>query len=580
MCQDMTSFYVYFEASLAPLFILIGLYGAANKDKAADYVLIYTLFSSLFMLLGIALYEVILDNTDYQATSLLVLSLDLQCILFLAISIGIAVKTPLAPLHTWLPVVHSESPLAGSILLAGVILKLAVYAIIRLILPTLSDASVLYTPFVYVLCVITIIYTSIITLRQTDLKVIVAYSSIGRIGPLNIKKILTQQTICRKLKDLLYYIYKSFHLSTNYVSNNYFINMYPFKYEYHINTSSLLVKIFYDYLSNPQIMYALCLLNRISEAIRLLFFTLLFHRPINWLWNRYKYLCLFISLSNKNTSNFTSSSNIYQYKLNEYPSLKIRKYFNHKIAIRYYSLSTKNKEIADKKFYEWLAGLIDGDGYFYYRKINDLTSLTITFDLKNEKTAYMVKNRIGGKIQLINGINVIKFKLHKYENIISLINNINGNIRTINRIEQFKKVCSKYDIKYIEPIKLEYYNGWYSGFFDSDGSISFNKANGNINICITQKNRDILDLLAEVYDGKVYSHDKTSSCFCISKQSAILDLLNNYFHAYPSRTLKFNRLMLLNKYYNLRFMKAHLALEGSLQNKAWSIFLDKWNSLR
>lgn len=182
MCQDMISFYIYFEASLAPLFILIGLYGAANKDKAADYVLIYTLFSSLFMLLGIALYEVILDNTDYQATSLLVLSLDLQCILFLAISIGIAVKTPLAPLHTWLPVVHSESPLAGSILLAGVILKLAVYAIIRLILPTLSDASILYTPFVYVLCVITIIYTSIITLRQTDLKVIVAYSSIGHMA--------------------------------------------------------------------------------------------------------------------------------------------------------------------------------------------------------------------------------------------------------------------------------------------------------------------------------------------------------------------------------------------------------------
>lgn len=182
MCQDMTSFYVYFEASLAPLFILIGLYGAANKDKAADYILIYTLFSSLFMLLGIALYEVILNNTDYQATSLLVLSIDLQCILFLAISIGIAVKTPLAPLHTWLPVVHSESPLAGSILLAGVILKLAVYAIIRLILPTLSDASILYTPFIYILCLITIIYTSIITLRQTDLKVIIAYSSISHMA--------------------------------------------------------------------------------------------------------------------------------------------------------------------------------------------------------------------------------------------------------------------------------------------------------------------------------------------------------------------------------------------------------------
>nr|YP_009922228.1 Nad4 [Metschnikowia santaceciliae]QMS50825.1 Nad4 [Metschnikowia santaceciliae] len=182
MCQDMTSFYIYFEASLAPLFVMMGLYGAANKDKAADYILIYTLFSSLFMLLAIAIYEILLDNTDYQATSLLVLSIDLQCMLFLAMSMGMAVKTPLAPVHTWLPVVHSESPLAGSMLLAGVMLKLAVYAMIRLMLPTLSDAAVLYTPLVYVLCVITIIYTSMMTLRQTDLKVIMAYSSMSHMG--------------------------------------------------------------------------------------------------------------------------------------------------------------------------------------------------------------------------------------------------------------------------------------------------------------------------------------------------------------------------------------------------------------
>ena len=182
ICQDMTSFYIYFEASLIPLFIMISIYGASNKDKAADYILIYTLFSSLFMLLAISLYEVLFDNTDYQATSLLVLSIDLQCILFLAISIGIAVKTPLIPVHTWLPIVHSESPLAGSIILAGVILKLAIFAIIRLILPTLSDASILYTPVIYIISLITIIYTSIITLRQTDLKVIIAYSSISHMA--------------------------------------------------------------------------------------------------------------------------------------------------------------------------------------------------------------------------------------------------------------------------------------------------------------------------------------------------------------------------------------------------------------
>nr|YP_010170864.1 NADH dehydrogenase subunit 4 [Metschnikowia bicuspidata]QSD56438.1 NADH dehydrogenase subunit 4 [Metschnikowia bicuspidata] len=182
MCQDMTSFYMYFEVSLAPLFMMMGMYGASNKDKASDYMLMYTLFSSLFMLLAMALYDVLLDNTDYQSTSLLVLSMDLQCMLFLAMSMGMAVKTPLAPVHTWLPVVHSESPLAGSMLLAGVMLKLAMYAMMRLMLPTLSDAVVLYTPLVYVMCVMTMMYTSMMTLRQTDLKVMMAYSSMSHMA--------------------------------------------------------------------------------------------------------------------------------------------------------------------------------------------------------------------------------------------------------------------------------------------------------------------------------------------------------------------------------------------------------------
>ncbi|CAH2356107.1 NADH-ubiquinone oxidoreductase chain 4 (mitochondrion) [[Candida] railenensis] len=182
MCQDMTSFYVFFEASLAPLFMLIGIYGASNKDKAADYMLMYTLLSSLFMLLAMALYHYLLGSTDYQTTSLVVLSIDLQCILFLAMSIGMAVKTPLVPLHTWLPVVHSESPLAGSILLAGILTKLAIYGIMRLMLPTLTDASVLFTPVIYIIAIITMMYTSMMTLRQTDLKVIMAYSSMSHMA--------------------------------------------------------------------------------------------------------------------------------------------------------------------------------------------------------------------------------------------------------------------------------------------------------------------------------------------------------------------------------------------------------------
>lgn len=182
LCLDMKTFYILFESTLAPLYLLIGIYGADNREKAAYYALLYTLGSSLFMLLSICLYIYLLNTTDYLGIENILLSVDVQCILWLGIFIGLAVKTPLLPVHTWLPVVHSESPLGGSILLAGVILKLAIYGILRLLLPNFVDGTMYYLPGVYVLALITIIYSSLVTLRQTDLKVIIAYSSISHLG--------------------------------------------------------------------------------------------------------------------------------------------------------------------------------------------------------------------------------------------------------------------------------------------------------------------------------------------------------------------------------------------------------------
>ena len=112
----------------------------------------------------------------------IILSINLQSLLFIGIIIGIAVKTPLMPVHTWLPTVHSESPLGGSILLAGVILKLAIYGVIRLLLPNLSEISMMFTPIIYIISILTLIYSSLITLKQTDLKVIIAYSSISHLA--------------------------------------------------------------------------------------------------------------------------------------------------------------------------------------------------------------------------------------------------------------------------------------------------------------------------------------------------------------------------------------------------------------
>jgi LAGLIDADG DNA endonuclease family protein len=186
----------------------------------------------------------------------------------------------------------------------------------------------------------------------------------------------------------------------------------------------------------------------------------------------------------------------------------------------------------------------------------------------------MLKTRLNGNLSLVNGASAIRFKLHKHDDIVLLINNLNGLIRTENRIKQLKLVCLRYGIEYKEPIKLEYNNGWLSGFFDSDGLVTYNKTNGTVNICITQKNRNLLDELALIYNGRVYGHSKNlnSYRFVISKKENVLLLLNYYFSKYPSRTIKQNRLGLIKKLYELRAKKAHLASEGSLLNKTWKIF--------
>lgn len=182
ICIDILSFYILFESTLIPLFILIGIYGAENKEKAAYYVLLYTLVSSLFMLVSICITTYILNTTSYLIYTQYVLSLDIQIFLWFGIMLAILVKSPLYPLHIWLPVVHSESPLGGSIILASIVLKLTIYLIIRWMLPFLSEASILYYPIVYIICILTIIITSLITIVQIDLKVIIAYSSISHMS--------------------------------------------------------------------------------------------------------------------------------------------------------------------------------------------------------------------------------------------------------------------------------------------------------------------------------------------------------------------------------------------------------------
>lgn len=183
LVQDLLLFYVFFEAVLVPLFVLVGVWGAsADRVRAAFLLFLYTLFGSLFMLLAFIAITSMAGTSDLQVLSLAGVNFEKQKLLWLAIFASLAVKTPLLPVHIWLSRAHVQASVAVSMLLAGLVLKLATYAYVRILLPILPEASAYYGPLVQTICVITLIYSSLTTLRQTDFKVLIAYSSVAHMA--------------------------------------------------------------------------------------------------------------------------------------------------------------------------------------------------------------------------------------------------------------------------------------------------------------------------------------------------------------------------------------------------------------
>jgi len=176
---DILLFYIFFESILPPLFLLIGIFGSNNRVRASFYFFLYTLLGSLFLLLSILTMSLIMGTTDFDALYKTNFNFYTQIFLFSGIFIAFAVKTPTIFLNSWLLKAHVESPLGGSIILAGIVLKLSLYGILRLILPLLPKAYIYFTPVIYVIGVITILYASLSTLRTIDVKELIAYSSVS-----------------------------------------------------------------------------------------------------------------------------------------------------------------------------------------------------------------------------------------------------------------------------------------------------------------------------------------------------------------------------------------------------------------
>lgn len=180
---DLLFFYIFFESVLIPMFLIVGTWGSRErKILAAYYFFLYTLLGSVVMLLATLYILEQVGTTDYEVLLTFSFSEFEQKILWFAFFLSFASKVPMIPVHLWLPEAHVEAPTAGSVILAGVLLKLGTYGFIRFSLPLFPQASFFFAPLVYTIAVIGIVYTSFTAIRQTDFKRIIAYTSVAHMN--------------------------------------------------------------------------------------------------------------------------------------------------------------------------------------------------------------------------------------------------------------------------------------------------------------------------------------------------------------------------------------------------------------
>lgn len=237
---------------------------------------------------------------------------------------------------------------------------------------------------------------------------------------------------------------------------------------------------------------------------------------------------------------------------------------------------------SEKKFNEWLAGLIDGDGCFGITQ-KEYGNCEITVGLEDEKMLNQIRNKFGGSLKLRSGSNSIRYRLSNKEGLIKLLNAVNGNIRNSVRLIQFHKLCNHYDIKIISPIKLDINNCWISGFFDADGTINYYYRNNDnrpqLFISITNKYLIDVEDIKRVLGGSIY-FDKSKNGYykwTITNEENSM-VWYNYIKNNPSRSFKGNKIYMLKEFYKLYNIKAYKSNKDSMLYKKWLIFDKKWSS--
>nr|YP_009444500.1 hypothetical protein [Kazachstania unispora]APD15123.1 hypothetical protein [Kazachstania unispora] len=246
------------------------------------------------------------------------------------------------------------------------------------------------------------------------------------------------------------------------------------------------------------------------------------------------------------------------------------------------SQTPKNLTSSTIKFNQWLAGLIDGDGYFGITK-GKYISCEITVELKDENMLLEIQKRFGGSIKLRSGIRAMRYRLQNKTGMIKLINAINGNIRNSKRLPQFIKVCNLLNIKPVQPMSLTIDNGWFMGFFDADGTMNYYYQNMRPQLTISVTNKYLHDVqyFSTIFGGNIY-YDKSQNGYF--KWSINKEDLHMKFYKYhlnnPSKSNKGKRLFMIKEYYLLYNMKAYINnfTNQTYMYKKWIMFENKWNN--
>lgn len=240
--------------------------------------------------------------------------------------------------------------------------------------------------------------------------------------------------------------------------------------------------------------------------------------------------------------------------------------------------SHSNRE-GESLFNEWLSGLIDGDGSLLINK-KGYISCEITMSLKDEYALRYIQNKLGGSVKLRSGVKTLRYRLHNKEGILNLISRINGKIRHSSRLKQLNLICLKLNIKMLEPDKLHNKHGWFSGFFDADGTITMSSKGKYLipQLVISVSNKLLTDIsyFKEIFGGNIY-FDKGgfgSYKWSIQSKKDIL-LFLEYINHCPLYSYKRKRVWLIKRYFELKDLKAYNE-ENNLTWEAWERFLKDW----